>query len=254
MKERLANGRQVLFSGTPCQVAGLKSFLKTDDPNLICADIICHGVPSEKVWRKYIEYQENRMKGAVRRVNFRDKAQGWSDFSMKLKCDDENESCVVHQQDLYMQAFLKDCCLRKSCYRCRFKTLHRTSDLTMADLWGFEHFVPEWNDDKGISLLLIHSDKGRALFQAVKKDCCFQRIEAREAVKYNKNAIASATPHPNRGKFFQKLDALPLDELTRKYGKRPVPIKVRLNRAKRRLLRRAKAALVRGRKRSAPGG
>lgn len=234
-KDFLVAGRQVLFSGTPCQIAGLKSYLRADFPNLFCVDLICFGVSSSKVWKRYKMYCEERENSEIIRSNFHNKTNGWKDFSMALQYKNGTEYCASHKTDLYMQSFFKKICLRQSCYHCKFKTVHRISDLTMADLWGVEHILPEWNDDRGISLLLVHSKKGQKLFDEVKKCSRFCPIDRETAIRFNSSAIKSAGMHPNRKRLFRDLEQLPFDELMRRYSKRPATLKAVVKKVLRKL-------------------
>ena len=228
-------GRQVLFSGTPCQIAGLKSYLRADFPNLFCVDLICLGVPSPKVWKRYKMYREEREESEIIRSNFRNKTNGWKNYSMAVQYKNGAEYCASYQTDLYMQSFFKKICLRPSCYDCKFKTVHRISDLTMADLWGVEHILPEWNDDRGISLLLVHSEKGQKLFDKVKIHSRFCQIDRETALGFNLAAIKSAGMHPNRKRLFRDLEQLPFDELMRRYSKRPTTLKSAVKKVLRKL-------------------
>src|SRR5690606_22917336 len=137
------------FSGTPCQVAGVKSFLGSTYENLFTIDIICHGVPSPKVWQKYIEYREEVAGSKSRKIAFRRKNEGWKIYSLSFTFQNGKEYIQPYNRDLYMRVFLEDICLRPSCYNCQFKTLNRESDITLADFWGIQKICPEMDDDKG---------------------------------------------------------------------------------------------------------
>lgn len=213
----LKQNREVLFTGTPCQIAGLKAYLQKDYDNLFCIDIICHGVPSPKVWKKYLSYQEKRVDAKAQGANFRHKNKGWNKFSMALEFDKGNEHIQTLDKDLYMQAFLKDTCLRPSCHKCNFKTLNRQSDITLADFWGIQKVSPKMDDDKGTSLILINSNKGKEMFDCLKGSVLFEEVDLNKAVTYNPAAFKSASENPNREGFFGDLDKLSFDELVDKY-------------------------------------
>lgn len=134
VRENLVLNKLVLFTGTGCQINGLKKFLQKDYKNLICVDIICHGVPSPALWKEYVGYMENKMQGKMEKVNFRCKDQGWENFGLK-EYGSSKEVYISKSKDPYMQMFLSDFCLRPSCYECKAKTL-RLSDLTIGDFWG----------------------------------------------------------------------------------------------------------------------
>ncbi len=116
-----------------------------------------------------------------------------------------------------MRAFLKDVCLRPSCYVCHFKSLHRQSDITLADFWGIQRVLPEMDDDKGTSLIFVNSDKGRLMLKQIRERMVRKEVDINEAVSYNSAAIKSAPYNPKRERFFSELDELPFDELVKKY-------------------------------------
>ena len=171
VKEDLVSGTPVLFSGTGCQVNGLKSFLGKEYENLICVDVICHGAPSPALWQKYATYQEQKNGGKLKGINFRCKDDGWTDFGMKEACEKSSNGelkklYISKDKDAYMQMFLRDYCLRPSCYSCTAKKV-KMSDLTIADFWGINAVAPDMNDGMGTSLVLIRTDKGRAIFERI---------------------------------------------------------------------------------------
>jgi coenzyme F420-reducing hydrogenase beta subunit len=174
IKKSLLDGRRVLFTGTPCQIAGLKGYLGHEYDNLYTTDLLCHGVPSEKVWENYIHKIELENNAKVVRVSFRKKIPGWRDYSIEITLDDSHIIRTVYKEDEFMKVFLSDICLRPSCYNCRFKHLERVSDITIGDCWRVGSFMPDMDDDKGTSIIIIHSEKGMGLFDEVKS-----RIEYR---------------------------------------------------------------------------
>ena len=225
-EEFLLQGRQVLFSGTPCQIGGLKSFLQKDYDNLICIDIFCHGVPSPKVWKKYVSYREIRADAPVRNITFRRKNNGWKRYSIAFSFNNNMEYENAFDKDLYMQAFLHNICLRPSCYACNFKTLCRQSDITLADFWGIENMFPEMDDDKGASLVLINSRKGELMFGKILNQMILKEVDINKAVSYNLAAINSVKQSPQRNNFFSKLEQLPFDKLVKKYCKQKISVKM----------------------------
>lgn len=194
-KKFLKEGRIVLFSGTPCEIAGLKKFLRKDYDNLIAVDIVCHGVPSPMVWKKYLESISPRPKGAaagkntvlslnessLEGVSFRDKRLGWKKFGFRFSLKAGNKagqnsvsgSPISKQEELFqyhwdnefMQVFLRNECLRPSCYDCPAKSGKSQSDITLGDFWGIQEIHPELDDDKGLSLVLVNSEKGANLMK-----------------------------------------------------------------------------------------
>jgi coenzyme F420-reducing hydrogenase beta subunit len=216
-KDFLDAGREVLFSGTPCQIAGLNSYLKKSYENLITQDFICHGVPSPKVWREYIEFRENEAKSKVSRVAFRNKDEGWKKFSITFSFQNDMKYKKNLRKDPYLKAFLRDVCLRPSCYECEFKGLNRQSDVTLADFWGIEKFLPDLDDDKGTSLVLVNSELGNRLFNSIKDKIEYQEVNLDQVIKFNSAAIKSSKYNPKREFFFSDLDSLPFNKLVNKY-------------------------------------
>lgn len=235
----LNQGKQVLFSGTPCQIGGLRAYLQHEYNNLYCVDIVCHGVPSPLVWRKYVSYQECKASSSVRRIVFRRKDNGWRRYSVSFWFDNDTEYFQHHGKDLYMKAFLRDVCLRPSCYSCNFKSLHRESDITLADFWGIHHLLPEMHDDKGTSLVFINTPKGKSLFDAIKDRIVYQEVDINKAVTYNPSAIKSVEINPKRDCFFAVLNQLSFDELVNKHCQdtRIAKLKRRAKRVVNKLLR-----------------
>jgi coenzyme F420-reducing hydrogenase beta subunit len=224
----LKSGRKVLFTGTPCQIAGLKSFLGKTYINLLCVDLVCHGVPSPDVFKKYIKYRNEKANSQVKRISFRRKDEGWKRFSVSFLFENDTEYRQNLNNDLYMKAFLKNICLRPSCYECKFKTLHRQSDITLADFWGIQSIAPEMDDDKGISLLLINSDNGVEMFNRIKKSILYKEVNINEAIKFNPAVINSAQLHPNRDAFFEGLkDNISFDLLVKKYCTDKLSVKIK---------------------------
>ncbi len=218
VKEYLDNGKEILFSGTPCQVEGLLGFLGKDYENLICIDLICHGVPSPKVWEKYIQYVEDTVTSRTESVSFRSKRYGWHKFSVLFSFENKKENINTLNDDLFMKAFLRDICLRPSCYSCKFKKLNRQSDITLADFWGVERLLPEIDDDKGVSLVIVHSAKGESLLKSVENRLKSGKTDLDSALKYNTSMLNSVKAHKNRGLFFEKMDDVEFSELVSKYA------------------------------------
>ena len=206
----LNSGLYVLFSGTGCQINGLKSFLQKEYENLICVDVICHGVPSQKIWKKYVEYVE-KSNGKLKSINFRSKEKSWQEFGIK-----ENELFISKDDDIFFQFFNRCYCLRPSCYQCVAKSDKR-SDITIADYWGIENIIPELNDNKGISLVLIRTDNGNNLFNIVKSGCYYQETSYEDGVRENIAEYMSHDYPKQRETFYYDLDNMSIDKLAIKY-------------------------------------
>lgn len=224
----LKAGRMVLFTGTPCQIGGLKASLGKLYDHLITQDIICHGVPSPMVWEAYLAFRKKSDGGcAARRIAFRRKDFGWKRFSVSISYGNDTEYRQDLTQDLFMKGFLKDLYLRPSCHACAFKSVKRHSDITLADLWGIENVAPEMFDDKGTSLVLIQSEKGKALFKSIEKNLVCQGVDLDEALKYNPAAIRPAPIPKNREAFYNRFGKEPFDKIIHDLTKPTFKAKVR---------------------------
>ncbi len=218
-KQFLEAGRQVLFSGTPCQIAGLVSFLGKTYENLILQDIICHGVPSPKVWDMYKQYQEAKAESKITGVGFREKETGWKTYSVKFSFENGKTYVEKFHNNSYMKAFLQNLALRPSCYQCRTKKLERQSDITLADFWGIEKLLPEMDDDKGASLVFVNSEKGEKLFSLIREKMQVQPVDIQTAVSYNTAAYQSVEMPKKRAAFLKNVSAETFRELVEKYTK-----------------------------------
>lgn len=217
VKADLEAGIEVLFSGTSCQVNGLKSFLGRDYDNLYCVDVICHGVPSPKLWRKYAEYVEEKNKAKLVSVNFRCKDYGWSDFGIK-QIDQNHEAIYISKdKDPYMLMFLRDYALRPSCYECVTKK-SKLADLTIADFWGIDRVLPDMNDGKGVSLVIIRTKKGEKIYDQISADTVSKKVSYEEAIKGNPAEYSSAKRPPEREYFFEDMSAMEFEKLKDKYA------------------------------------
>jgi coenzyme F420-reducing hydrogenase beta subunit len=209
----LEEGRLVLFTGTPCQIGALRAYLKTPRENLICQDIICHGVPSPLAWERYLELFGD----APAAVSFRDKSRGWTDFSMRIRFRSGKEHIQTLREDDFLRAFLKDMCLRPSCYRCDFKQEERFADITLADFWGIDRVAPEMNDDRGTSLVLIHTPRGQAIWEEISSGLEVRQVPWEEALRGNPSVSRSVALPKARQGFMRDLPKKSFPQLVRKY-------------------------------------
>lgn len=203
----LKAGRKVLYTGTPCQIAGLKHYLMNEYENLITVDIACHGVPSPKVWSLYIK--EHFGEKNLMTVNFRDKKQGWDTYRICFKYKDDkkyvegqHEVSFIHYNNEYFNAFNYGLIMRPSCANCPSKHGKSQSDITIADFWGIDKIYPGLNDNKGTSLVLINSHKGSRLIENLN----FEVVECdyKECIKYNTGLRENAKFHRKRDYFFDR--------------------------------------------------
>ncbi|QIB69115.1 4Fe-4S dicluster domain-containing protein [Aminipila butyrica] len=220
VKFLLDRGEKVLFSGTPCEIEGLKSFLRKDYENLLCVDFICHGTPSPKLWGKYIGYHEKRAGASVRRVFFRHKKYGWEKFVVLFEFKNNTTYEQIFSKDLFFQMFLQDLCLRPSCYQCVFKKKNRVSDITLADFWGCNDICADLNDNKGLSLVLVHNKYGNNLFNQIKDRLVIREVSVEEAINSNQSMIKSCPKPLYRNVFMSEIDKISISELGNKYLKR----------------------------------
>lgn len=226
-REDLILGKRVLFSGTGCQINGLKNFLGREYDNLFCVDVVCHGVPSPKLWREYVKFQESKH-GKLEQINFRAKEESWKKFGIK-----ENHLYIPRGKDPFMNMFLDDFCLRPSCYNCRAKK-YRLSDISIADFWGIEQVAPEMNDGMGTSLIIARTEKGQKLFDSIKEKLDWKEVDYNDAVRDNPAEYRSAIRPLQRDTFFSDLQLRSFNYMIRKYA--PDTKKMRL----RNLWRKAK--------------
>lgn len=202
--------KTVLFSGCPCQVAGLKNFLAKEYDHLITMDLSCHGVPSPKVWGKYLNEKFAGQK--IKEVNFRDKElNGWSCNNCAIKL-----SYFQINNDDFTKGFHSSLFLRPSCGTCKWSTLPRQGDITMADFWGIDKYNKNFDDQKGTSLVLLNNDKAKSIFRSIKDE--FQLCE-RVPMEFTLSTVnvpikKSLETHPERSRFFKDLDKKPFDKLT----------------------------------------
>lgn len=211
VKRFLNEGRKVLFSGTPCQVSGLRLFLGKEYENLLLVDIICMGVPSPRVWNRYLE--EFRIKNRVKRIDsisFRDKTQGWRNCSMKISGINKNGDFSKNSLKLvnpFLKGFAAGLYQRPACYNCPAKEMRSGSDIKIADFWRVEENLPEFSDDLGVSLILIGTQKGTELIN----ELVVEKKEVRVSLntifsKSNRSYYRSYPQHKDRANFFRKFN------------------------------------------------
>lgn len=211
VKKDLIDGKKVLFSGTGCQINGIKLFLQKEYDNLFCVDVICHGTPSPKLWREYLHYQEQKL-GKITKVNFRSKDEGWINFGIK-----QNDTFISIHTDSFMQMFLRNYCLRPSCYECHAKKM-KLSDITIADFWGIQYVAPDMHDDKGTSLVIARTDNGQLLFDEIKENLVYKEVSYEDGVRFNPSEYRSVDRPEQRENFFKDLSSLPFEEMEKKYA------------------------------------
>ncbi len=181
----IKSGKQVLFSGTPCQIDGLRHYLGKDYDNLLLVEVICHGVPSPELLKKYINWQEYKSGAQIVKIDFRHKKCGWTVFGNRLENSKRKVLYSTLREDPYLLMFLRNYCLRPSCYNCHAKSFKPRADFTLGDFWGVKEVLPEFYDDKGVSLVLIHKEKARNIFEKLKNEMEYKETDCLTALKYN---------------------------------------------------------------------
>ena len=169
----LEAGLYVLYSGTPCQTAAIKSYIGGDHERLYTVDFVCHGTPSGKMWRQYLDVIEKNTGAKVVGANFRSKERSWHWPVTRLYFDGERPKKVRGEQS-YFQLFNPNYMLMPACYNCFFANYRRVSDITIGDFWGIGKCMPDFDDHTGVSLVLVNSPKGRALFDSVASQIAFR--------------------------------------------------------------------------------
>lgn len=214
VKEDLDVGKKVLFSGTSCQVAGLKQFLGKEFVKLLCVDIVCHGVPSRKVWDNYLQWQEQKNHSKITGVDFRNKKDfGWWDH-VETICF-ENRKIV--NSKIFTNLFYGHYILRPSCYECPYKSVMHPGDITIADYWGIEKAAPEFDDNKGGALVLVNNENGETALGQVRKQLLWKQTKLEDSLQPSLKAPFSKPE--NREKFWQDFYDNPFDDIAKIYGK-----------------------------------
>ena len=234
VKVFLKQNRVVLFSGTPCQIRGLKLFLRKEYDNLLTVDFICHGVPSPKVWRMYLEETIKywRKKSAsyrsvmeIKSVSFRDKCLGWKRFSFSFTfsiIDKHGERKIISsseplEKNVFMRGFMSNLFLRPACHECKCREFRSGSDITIADCWGLNKVYPKMDDDKGYSLCIVKNERLLGIISTLNP----LPIERDFIHKYNRSCFVSDIMPVNRTRFFELIQEGKLSKLICNYATFP---------------------------------
>lgn len=263
----LKQGRKVLYSGTPCQIAGLKQYLRKSYDNLLAVDFICHGVPSPGVFRTYLQTEINRcaarkggkntvllpsipliserdgldLKGfRIESISFRDKRKGWKKYGFALtlseaSAEGENSVLLSYEplnKNLFMRGFLRDLYLRPSCHACPARCLKSGSDMTLGDWWGIDSLMPEIDDDRGVSVVTVNTEKGKTILNNIEAQ--LYEMPYDELASHNPAFVRSAEVPANRNAFFAQ-DGRTFEEKIKKFCKRPVTLRMIVGSALRKL-------------------
>lgn len=200
-------GKMVFFTGTPCQIAGLNSFLMRDYDNLITADLVCHGVPSQKLFHTYLKYLSSKFGSKVLEYNFRSKEKkGWG-LVTKVVTEDGKSRFIEPDFDPYYSNFLESNTYRESCYNCHYTNVNRVSNITLADYWGVNGIHPEFYNEEGNSLVLINDIKGDELFKKISDKIEYIETDIKIAAHYNKNLVEPSHRSDIRNNIYNGIDS-----------------------------------------------
>lgn len=226
-KTFLEQGRYVLFSGTPCQIGGLRTFLGKDYGRLLTVDLICHGVPSPAVWKHYIQYRGEQDAQGERptSINLRSKESGWAGYSIRFDYAGGQTYRMPNSQDPYLRCFVKDLCLRPSCYACSFKGIDRCSDFTLGDYWGVWSQMPELDDNQGTSIVLLHSEKAKRIWPELLSGMKAVQVDTNQCFSENPSALYSATEPDDRHLFLSRYQSEDFSDLADELAPIPAPPK-----------------------------
>ena len=221
VKKFLENDRYVLFSGTPCQIEGLNKYLGKKYKKLYLVDLVCHGVPSPKVIREYIKFQEKKYNSKIIYMSYREKTFGAASTTMTMKFENGKEYNKGHESDFILGSFMNGLISRPSCYNCKFKTIHRNSDITLGDVWNIEKYDNEFSASIGNTGILVHTEKGKELLLnsknlKIKQEKLIDVVNANAGSK--PSMITESAYLPNeRKEFFRDLNKADFSELIKKY-------------------------------------
>lgn len=213
IKKDLLNNKLVLFTSVPCFVAGLKAYLNKDFENLYTVDLLCRGVPSQKLFNKYIHWLEKRHKGKIQDYKFRVKDYGWGTNGHYII---NNKVHRVFSDDPFYNSFLKNKAFRTSCYECKYSANKRTGDVSIGDFWGIENFYPEYEKNSGVSAILTNSIKGEKLVSSTSNRGILFKSDFNKVFQYNKKLIDSFQKPKERLDFYKKMNQMDFNYFIKK--------------------------------------
>ena len=229
VKYFLEQGKHVCFSGTPCQVEGVKQYLDikmVDQTNLVLVDVVCRAVPSPLIFRKYIEYLEQKNSEHIESVRFRDKYYGYKYSTMNVISDkNHGDYHLGVESDPWLRAFFSNICDRPSCHECKFRKLNRVSDFTIWDCFHVGRFSKELDNDKGATRMLIHSKKGLIILDKIKEDLKIVSVPVDQIISKSIELSSSVVPNNKRKLFFEDANSMNGHELFKKYFPETIRVK-----------------------------
>ena len=212
VKEDLRNDKFVLYSGTPCQIAGLKAFLGKEYNNLITVDLVCHGVPSPKLFKAYLKWLENKSDSKIKTYEFRNKEKNAWGLTAKIVFENGKVKYVKAETDPYYKTFLDSKTYREVCYNCKYANENRVGDITLADYWGIEKEHPEFYDENGVSAILINTIKGKEIFEKVRDNIEVEKSTIEKVARKNGNLTHSSKRDVVRDNAYKQVNFLQFEK------------------------------------------
>lgn len=228
IKEYLNKGKLVCFSGTSCQVEGLKNYLGKHYENLILVDVVCRAVPSPLIWKKYLNMRKKQYKD-ISKIMFRDKYYGYKYSNLSIYNKNSDKKQEYHKgvdSDPYLRAFFTNICDRPSCYECKFKKLHRESDISIWDCFNVEKFDKNFDDDKGTSRVLTHTENGKNIIDILNQKNKVAEIDVEKATNGFFAMFQPVKKNGKREQFFKDANQLSEEELFNKYFADTIKVKI----------------------------
>lgn len=214
IKTILKGGRPLLFVGTPCQVAGLRGFLRKDYDNLFCVDLICHGVPSPRLYRDYLNFVSHGKK--ISRINFRYKVTNLPGTFLRIDFSDGSNIQNCLKTRVWDKLYFGHCAIRPSCHDCQFTHFNRTGDITIGDFWGIRKYHSDFHSKDCPSLVLVNNDKGQNLFDVICKNIDCIKSCQEEALQPQLQASTQVSPY--REAFWRLYESDGFLAVAKRYG------------------------------------
>ena len=228
VESRLKSGVLVCFSGTPCQIEGLRHFLRKDYENLILVDVVCRAVPSPGVWNRYIHYIQEKY-GSLSNVRFRDKDLGYQYSTMKIQSSDGKILRNGIESDQWLRMFFSGMIIRPSCTDCKFRRMYRNSDITIWDCFNVSDLSKNFDETKGATRMLIHSEKGKMVFDSIANKYHYEMMSPDMLVRGLTELSKSPQEHALKKQFFEDYHLLSMEELLNKYFANTLSVKIKKN-------------------------
>ena len=236
VKQYINKGKKVLYSGTPCQIAGLKSYIGKEYNNLIACDVVCRGVISPRLWQKHLDELVKRYASQISYVGFREKETSFHKTKLQIHFENGKRYMPSTNIEWISRFFSAGICLRPSCYNCAFRGYDRTSDFTLFDCWNISRLVPgKTDDDKGYTNVLLHTEKAKQWLVKVEDALEHWETDVKTAERYDGIMIKNNVICPGkRNAFFSDMENISIDALGHRYA--PIPLKTRLKEIAKRIL------------------